>query len=161
VSDGSPAFEWAADELEKLSRLSRLEARGTLRIALKEAGLLPKGVNYRSMLVVFERVLPQMLGRRGVKDAPEICRVMAGLLRDRAGMEGSSDMDTPEKVFARMGRPSVSPPANSSVFPAHPPSEMPPSSTTLTPTAPSTRTAPITGRMSAIPPVPPDRSSRR
>ena len=33
------AFEQACESLEQLTELSRLEARGTLRIALKEAGL--------------------------------------------------------------------------------------------------------------------------
>jgi len=125
VSDGSPAFERAADELERLSRMSRIETRGTLRIALKEAGLLPRGVNYRSMLVVLEKVLPLMLIRRGVQDAAEICKILATSMRERAKMEGSDGFgETPEKVFSRMGStrppslpPPPSPPPSPSTWP--------------------------------------------
>jgi hypothetical protein len=74
MSDESPVFERAADELEVLSRMSRLEARGTLRLALKDAGLVPKTVNTKAMLVVLDRILPHLLTRRGVQGAPEMCR---------------------------------------------------------------------------------------
>ena len=33
------AFDWVCEEVEKKSSLSRLEARGTVRLALKKAGL--------------------------------------------------------------------------------------------------------------------------
>ena len=56
MSDESHVFERAADELEVLSRMSRLEARGTLRLALKDAGLVPKTVNAKAMLVVLDRI---------------------------------------------------------------------------------------------------------
>ena len=36
---GAALFDFAADQLEQHTGLSRLEARGTLRIALKDAGL--------------------------------------------------------------------------------------------------------------------------
>jgi hypothetical protein len=102
--EGSPAFEAAAQDLERRTTMSRLEARGTLRLALKEAGLLPKTVAARPMLAVLEKILPGMLALRRVKDAPEVCRALAALVR--ALPEGEPlDADTPEKVFARIGGP--------------------------------------------------------
>lgn len=122
MSDESPVFERAADELEVLSRLSRLEARGTLRLALKDAGLVPKTVNAKAMLVVLERVLPQLLARRGVQGAAEICRTISGIVRSLTS-ETSYDVDTPEKVFARISHSS-----RRSVTESKPPSSRPPSS---------------------------------
>lgn len=124
MSDESPVFERAADELEALSRMSRLEARGTLRLALKDAGLVPKTVNAKAMLVVLDRILPQLLTRRGVAGAPDMCRSISGIVRGLTS-ETSYDIDTPEKVFARIGHTS-----RRSITDTKPPSSRPaPSST--------------------------------
>lgn len=120
MSDESPVFERAADELESLSRMSRLEARGTLRLALKEAGLIPKTVNAKSMLVVLERILPQLLTRRGVQGAGETCRTISMVVRGLTG-ESNYEIDTPEKVFAR-----ISHPGRRSSSEMKPPSSRPP-----------------------------------
>lgn len=124
MSDESPVFERAADELEVLSRMSRLEARGTLRLALKEAGLIPKTINAKSMLVVLERVLPQLLLRRGVSTGPDMCRAISSVVRSLTS-ETTRDFDTPEKVFSRIAHGS-----RRSVTETHPPSSRPPSSNT-------------------------------
>lgn len=103
MSDESPVFERTADELEVLSRMSRLEARGTLRLALRDAGLVPKTVNAKSMLVVLERILPPLLLRRGVPGALDICRTLSSVVRSLTS-ETSQDFDTPEKVFSRIAQ---------------------------------------------------------
>ncbi len=131
MSDESPVFERAADELERLSRLSRLEARGTLRLALKEAGLLPKTVNTRAILIVLDRILSPLLTRRGVQGAPEICRSIATVVRGLTS-ETSYDVETPEKVFARIGR--ASRPSGPDIKP--PSSRPPPSSSGTNPMPP-------------------------
>lgn len=136
MSDESPVFERAADELEGLSRMSRLEARGTLRLALKDAGLIPKTVNAKAMLVVLDRILPQLLTRRGVQGAPEMCRAISGIVRSLTS-ETSVDVDTPEKVFARIG-------SRRSVLETKPPSSRPP---------PSSKGS-GSGQMPQIPPPP-------
>ncbi|HRI72141.1 MAG TPA: hypothetical protein PK156_48240 [Polyangium sp.] len=120
MSDESPVFDRAANELESLSRMSRLEARGTLRLALKDAGLIPKTVNAKSMLVVLDRILPALLTRRGVQGAPEMCRTISTMVRGLTG-EGSYEIDTPEKIFAR-----ISQPARISTSEMKPPSSRPP-----------------------------------
>lgn len=122
MSDESPVFERAADELEVLSRMSRLEARGTLRLALKDAGLIPKTVNAKAMLVVLDRILPQLLMRRGVQGAPDMCRTISGIVRSLTS-ETSYDIDTPEKVFARIVHGS-----RRSILDTKPPSSRPPAS---------------------------------
>ncbi len=130
MSDESPVFERAADELEVLSHMSRLEARGTLRLALKDAGLIPKTVNSKAMLVVLDRILPQLLTRRGVSGAPDMCRTISGIVRSLTS-ETSYDIDTPEKVFARIGHAS-----RRSITDTKPPSSRPPASSKASHTMP-------------------------
>ncbi len=95
------AFEFLCERLEQASSLDRLAARGTVRLALKQAGLEPARVRSTELIVIVERVLPGELQSRGVEDAPELCRTLAEALtgfRDDEP-EGSS----PEEVFARLG----------------------------------------------------------
>jgi hypothetical protein len=124
MSDESPVFERIADELEVLSRMSRIEARGTLRLALRDAGLVPKTINAKAMLVVLERILPPLLVRRGVSGGPEVCRTLSNVVRSLTS-QSSLDVDTPEKVFAR-----IAPTSRRSVHDTLPPSSRSPSSNT-------------------------------
>ncbi len=66
-------FDFAAERLEHHTSLDRLEARGTLRIAIKIAGLPAKSVNAAQLCVVFEKVMPHELENRGVSDAAVAC----------------------------------------------------------------------------------------
>ena len=45
----SAAFEWTCNELEERCSLDRLEARGTVRLALKQAGLEARSVTPEQM----------------------------------------------------------------------------------------------------------------
>jgi hypothetical protein len=83
----SAAFEAACTCLEQGGALDRLAARGTIRIALKQAGLEPKAVTARQLAVVLEKLLPAELASRGVASPDELC----------------ARADTPEAVFARLG----------------------------------------------------------
>ena len=94
------AFEHACESLERLTELSRLEARGTLRIALKEAGLDPASVKAAELRVVARMVLPNELAARGIADAESICERLRSEL---AEVQDSAGIDTPEAVFARLG----------------------------------------------------------
>jgi hypothetical protein len=94
------AFEHACESLERLTQLSRLEARGTIRIALKDAGLDPASVKVAELSVVARKVLAKELAARGVEDAESICERLQGEL---AGIQDSGGTDRPEAVFARLG----------------------------------------------------------
>lgn len=94
------AFERACDGLERLTDLSRLEARGTLRIALKQAGLNPASVKAAELGVVAHRVLPDELAARGIADAESICKRLRSEL---AEIQDSVGADTPDAIFARLG----------------------------------------------------------
>lgn len=93
-------FECACEVLEQLTQLSRLEARGTVRIALKEAGLDPASVKAAELNVVARRVLPNELASRGVSDVEPICERLCSEL---SRIQDSTGIDTPEAVFARLG----------------------------------------------------------
>ena len=47
-------FDLAAQKLEQHTGFSQLEARGTLRIAVKSAGLDPRSLTLAELRVVFE-----------------------------------------------------------------------------------------------------------
>jgi hypothetical protein len=94
------AFEHACEGLEQLTELSRLETRGTLRIALKEAGLDPASVKAAELSVVARMVLPNELAARGIADAESICERLRSKL---AQVQDSASAETPEAVFARLG----------------------------------------------------------
>jgi hypothetical protein len=96
----SSVFERACASLEELTQLSRLEARGTIRIALKEAGFDPASVRAAELSVVATRVLPDELAARGVADAKSICERLRGRLSE---IQDSAGAQRPEAVFARLG----------------------------------------------------------
>lgn len=89
----SPVFDRTCDELERRTGLDRLAARGTVRLALREAGLDVASVDPKQMDVVLKKVLPAELERRGVSDAAAVCAAIGETLagttfdvaRDRAG----------------------------------------------------------------------------
>ena len=97
----SPAFDYACERLEAASSLSRIEARGTIRLSLKEAGLETGSVTTDQMAVVIDRVLPGELESRGVEDVPTVCRA---LMEGLADVEAGDTSDSPEAVFSRLGR---------------------------------------------------------
>jgi hypothetical protein len=95
----SPAFEFVCNELERVTKLSRLEARGTVRLALKEAGLAANAVRPMEMQVVLKTLLPRELAARGITTPEQLCREIGdGVSRLRE--EGSSQ--TPEAIFSRL-----------------------------------------------------------
>jgi len=96
----SAVFECVCDVLERSSSLDRLESRGTVRLALKQAGLDARSVTASQMTVVLEKVLPEELTSRGVGDIDSlVTRIVSAL----ACVEAGAQQDSPESVFARLG----------------------------------------------------------
>ena len=98
----SSVFEWTCEALERSTTLERLEARGTLRLALKAAGLDPRDVTTGQMTTVLQRVMPAELESRGVANGGALCEKIARELA-AAGLQDQASADSPEKVFARLG----------------------------------------------------------
>ena len=95
-------FDVVADALQSSAGLDSLATRGTLRLALKGAGLDAKSVTPAQMQVVLERVLPGELERRGVERARDLCDALAETVRRAAVTAAVTQMDSPEDVFRRM-----------------------------------------------------------
>jgi hypothetical protein len=94
-------FDFVCDELERETSLDRLEARGTVRIAAKNAGLDPNTATPKELAVVVEKVLPKELATRGVDRSEAICEALAKRVAIR---HAGAARETPEAIFARLGR---------------------------------------------------------
>jgi len=97
---GSAAFESACSELERSASMERWAARGTLQLALMEAGLEPAHVTPTQLVVVVDRLLPRQLQSYTVENVPALC----ARIRDGLAMIGDNGVaETAEKVFDRLG----------------------------------------------------------
>jgi len=96
----SAAFEFVCSALERRTELDRLQARGTVRLALKEAGLEARAATVEQMQVVVDRVLPRELESRGVEDPDGLCADLVVGLDD---VVEEAAAETPETVFQRLG----------------------------------------------------------
>jgi len=100
VADASP-FDFVCTQIEKATALDKLQARGTVRLALKAAGLDAASVSAAQLRVVLDKLMPAELRSRGCEDADSVCARISGLL---AGASFSGSGDSPEAIFARLGR---------------------------------------------------------
>lgn len=96
----SAVFERTCNELAQATSFDNLSARGTVRLALKSAGLDPGDITTAQMLVVVKRVLPGELKARGVKEPDAVCSAIAGRI---AGMAPEAQGQSVEDVFRRLG----------------------------------------------------------
>ena len=97
------AFEWTCEQLEAATDLNRLEARGTVRIALKSAGFDARHVSGPEMAAVLRRVMPEELTSRAVGSADAVCERLA-VGAEALGLEAGEGAESPEAIFARLGR---------------------------------------------------------
>lgn len=96
----SAVFDFVCDQIERASQMDRLAVRGTVRIALKQAGLDALTVTTQQMAVVLERILPSELTTRGVDGGEALCaRIQSGLPNVVAGTQ----VETADAVFKRLG----------------------------------------------------------
>jgi hypothetical protein len=96
-------FDIAAGELEAGSEMDRLEARGTLRLALKQAGLDVANLTVPQLQAVFEKLMPRELEARGVADATATCDAV---MKDIANAASTADLEasnSPDEIFKRLG----------------------------------------------------------
>jgi hypothetical protein len=100
---GNALFDLAAERLEHHTGFDSLEARGTLRIALKIAGLTAKSVTVGALCVVFEKVMPDELEKRGVSDAAVACNAVIDNLVNSPALPDMASSTALDDVFARLG----------------------------------------------------------
>lgn len=97
----SPAFEYVSRALSERTSLESIEARGTLRIVLKAAGLAEASVTPEQIGVVLEKLVPGELEKRGVNSAENICNQVRDAVL--AMQWGETSEASPESVFRRLG----------------------------------------------------------
>ena len=100
---GQELFDCAAQKLETLTDLDRLEARGTLRIALKEAGLDAKTLTLIQLETVFEKMMPQQLELRAIDDPRAACSAVIKEVRLAGISAGGSAAASSDEIFGRLG----------------------------------------------------------
>ena len=93
-------FDHVCEGLERSTALDRLQSRGTVRLALKEAGLEPSRVQPNEMAVVLARILPAALRSRGIESPDLLC---AELARGLSGLAAAPATDSPDAIFRRLG----------------------------------------------------------
>jgi len=96
-------FDLAAERLEHHTDFNRLEARGTLRIAVKEAGLKAENLTLPQLEAVLEKLMPGELERRRVEDAVAICNIVMGEVARVAGPGSDTSSSSTDEVFRRLG----------------------------------------------------------
>jgi len=99
----TPLFDIAAKRLEASTDLDRLAVRGTLRLALKEAGLEPQNLSVAQLRAVFEKLMPKELEARGVANPAAIC---SAVMNDVMSAARTADLEmstSPDEIFKRLG----------------------------------------------------------
>ena len=95
-------FDFAAERFEHHTSFDRLEARGTLRIALKAAGVEPKNLTRAQLQVVFEKVMPGELDSRGVSDVRDVCAAVLADVGSAGGAAENASATNPDEIFRRL-----------------------------------------------------------
>jgi hypothetical protein len=97
-------FEFVAETLLKNTDLENLEARGTIRLALKSSGLTAREVTPEQMVVIITQVMPRELRVRGVDNPEGVCEALSQAVKEFDHGDGDSDSASPEDVFRRLSR---------------------------------------------------------
>ena len=100
MADAS-AFEFVCGEIEQATSLNALEARGTVRLALKSAGVDARSVSAAQLRVILDKLIPGELKKRGCEDADSLCRQIATRIAGKSFEAAGAE--SPEAVFARLG----------------------------------------------------------
>lgn len=96
----SVVFDFVAEELERTTNLDRLEARGMLRVVLRQALFDSKSLTVKQMQLVIDRLLAAHLCRCAVENPESVCE---GLTRNlKAKGFGPSLAESPDEIFGRM-----------------------------------------------------------
>ena len=95
-------FDLVADELERRTDLAKLEARGTVRLALREAGLDARSVTLDQMRVMLEKVMPKEMNTRGIENSEEICRAIQDAVSGSGAAVAAPEGESPEAIFRRL-----------------------------------------------------------
>jgi len=97
-------FDFVSDELERLTKLEKLESRGTVRLALKAAGLDVRTVTTQQMVATLQKVMPNEIRARGVENGAQICQTIVTGLEAAHPSSGAVNLESPEAIFRRLAQ---------------------------------------------------------
>ena len=97
-------FDFVSDELERLTKLEKLESRGTVRLALKAAGLDVRTVTTPQMVTTLQKVMPNEIRARGVENGEQVCQTIVTRLKSAHPSSGAVDAESPEAIFRRLAQ---------------------------------------------------------
>ena len=95
-------FELVAEELERRTDLAKLEARGTVRLAAREAGLDARTVTREQMIVMLQKVMPDEMRSRGVEQPEQICEAIITAVKSSQIASSPAEAESPEAIFRRL-----------------------------------------------------------
>jgi hypothetical protein len=96
-------FEYVCAEIERCTPLEGPVVRGTVRLALKEAGLNPESVDAGGMEVVVDKILPQELAAHRIEGIDELCARLAQTLATRQFAQPADRAGAAASVLDRLG----------------------------------------------------------
>ena len=94
----SAAFDRACELLKQHTTLSEIEARGTVRLALKAVGQNAKTAGKTEIMLAVGKALGPELAARSVGDAAAVCRK---LLEELGALDARAQ--SPYEIFSRLG----------------------------------------------------------
>ncbi len=94
-------FDFVAEQLEQFTALDRLESRGTLRLALKRAGVGSGSVDRKQFRVILDGVVPSELESRGVEDPRAVCAALIARIDGEPADRWRTSHDVDE-IFDRL-----------------------------------------------------------
>ena len=92
----SDVFEKTCELLEQHTSFTRLQSRGTIRLILKEARLVPETVEKGEMLELLKTKLASELEKRGVSEGAGVAEQLV------AAVERTKFADTAYDVFKKI-----------------------------------------------------------
>lgn len=99
----SDLFTWASEALERTTFMGLAACRGTLRLALKKAGLDAATLTQQELEVVLLRVLPVELEVRGIEGSMQLCRdIESELAEARFELPGESVRNSTDSTLRRI-----------------------------------------------------------
>lgn len=100
----SAVFEWACETLERGTGMSRLQARGTMRIVLGQAGLESRSVRASQLRVIAQRLVAKELRARGLTNVEGVCGELSSCPPSVEQQAAANPSHDAEEVFRRLGR---------------------------------------------------------
>ena len=98
----SEVFRQTCRALEQRTAMSALEARGTVRLALRCGGLEAETVKPEEMSLVLTRFMPRELRMRGIAESEEICASIAEALEPEQPSPRLPEPTDLDDVFQRV-----------------------------------------------------------